>query len=237
VARRGHRGLSAADALAETGWLPARIDAAAKALLRFGDAFITATAFDAVANKAVRTVEIFHQQSPLVAGISKEELRERLELTPSIFSGVLEQMVACGKLEIDNEQVRAAGRKIVMKDEEAGAKRTIESAFLAAGLKVPALKEVIASLPIDKARATKIVTLLLRDRVLIKLADELVFHRDTLAALRRTMSEYKANTQPRIDVSAFKDLTGVSRKYAIPLLEHLDRERVTRREGNDRIIL
>jgi selenocysteine-specific elongation factor len=238
VARRGHRGLSAPDALAETGWLPARIDAASQALPRFGDTFITAAAFDAVASKTVHTVESFHEQSPLVAGISKEELRERLELTPSIFSGVLEHLVSGRKLEIENDLVRAAGRRIVMKDEEAGAKQTIEGAFLAAGLKVPALKDVIASLPIDKVRATKIVTLLLRDRVLIKLADELVFHRDTLAALRRTMSEYKAKSaKPRIDVTAFKDLTGVSRKYAIPLLEHLDRERVTRREGNDRIIL
>jgi selenocysteine-specific elongation factor len=105
-------------------------------------------------------------------------------------------------------------------------------------LQVPSLKEVLVSLPLDKTRAIKIVTLLLRDRVLIKLADELVFHRDSLATLRMTMTEYKRTTgTSRIDVARFKDLAGVSRKYAIPLLEHLDRERITRREGNERVIL
>jgi selenocysteine-specific elongation factor len=101
---------------------------------------------------------------------------------------------------------------------------------------VPALKDVLSPLPVDKARAQKIVTLLLRDRVLVKLADDLVFHRDALTELRQKLAAYKARS-PKIDVSSFKDLTGVSRKYAIPLLEYLDRERVTRRVGDERIIV
>jgi len=80
------------------------------------------------------------------------------------------------------------------------------------------------------------VTLLLRDRVLVKLGDDLVFHRDALEALRAKLREIKA-VSPRLDVAKFKDLTGVSRKYAIPLLEWLDRERVTRRVGDSREIL
>jgi selenocysteine-specific elongation factor len=95
---------------------------------------------------------------------------------------------------------------------------------------------VLASLPVDKARAQKIVTLLLRDRVLVKLADDLVFHRDALAALRRQVIANKAMT-PKLSVPQFKDLFGITRKYAIPLLEYLDRERVTRRVGDERIIL
>jgi selenocysteine-specific elongation factor len=90
--------------------------------------------------------------------------------------------------------------------------------------------------PVDKARAQKLVTLLLRDRVLVKLADELVFHHSALEQLRQLMTAQKAKS-PKIDVGAFKDLTGVSRKYAIPLLEYLDRERVTRRVGDERVIV
>ncbi|MFZ0816892.1 MAG: SelB C-terminal domain-containing protein, partial [Candidatus Sulfotelmatobacter sp.] len=108
--------------------------------------------------------------------------------------------------------------------------------FSAAGLKVPALQDVIAGLKVDKARAQKIVTLLLRDKVLIKISDELVFHRTALEQLRRELTAYKANS-PAIDVAKFKELTGVSRKYAIPLLEYLDREHVTRRVGDAREIL
>jgi len=80
------------------------------------------------------------------------------------------------------------------------------------------------------------VTLLLRDRVLIKISDELVFHRTALEELRRQIASRKA-TSPTIDVGAFKEMTGVSRKYAIPLLEYLDRERVTKRVGDTRQIL
>ena len=123
-----------------------------------------------------------------------------------------------------------------MKDEEAESKKTIEDAFASAGLKVPALREVLAGLKVDLSRAQKIVTLLLRDRVLLKVSDELVFHRNALEQLRRQLAAHKIKSAS-IDVAAFKELTGVSRKYAIPLLEYLDRERVTRRVGDSREIL
>jgi selenocysteine-specific elongation factor len=123
-----------------------------------------------------------------------------------------------------------------MKDEEAESKKKIEDAFAAAALKVPALNEVLAGLKIDKVRAQKIVTLLLRDKVLTKVSDELVFHRSALEDLRKRVAAHKMKSAT-IDVATFKELTGVSRKYAIPLLEYLDRERVTKRVGDARQIL
>jgi selenocysteine-specific elongation factor len=95
---------------------------------------------------------------------------------------------------------------------------------------------VLASLPIDKARAQKIVTLLLRDRILVKLSDDLVFHRDALQVLRTQIAAQKSKT-PKLNVGNFKDLFGITRKHAIPLLEYLDSQRVTRRVGDERIIL
>jgi len=91
-------------------------------------------------------------------------------------------------------------------------------------------------LKVDKVRAQKIVTLLLRDKVLVKISEDLVFHRDALVDLRKRMAAEKAKS-PRLDVARFKDLTSVTRKYAIPLLEYLDREHVTRRVGDERVIL
>jgi len=91
-------------------------------------------------------------------------------------------------------------------------------------------------LRIDQGRAQKIVTLLLRDRVLVKISDDLVFHRYTLDKLRQQVAAQKAKT-PKLDVASFKDLFGITRKYAIPLLEYLDRERVTKRVGDERVIL
>jgi selenocysteine-specific elongation factor len=242
IARRGAAGLSKADAVAETGWRPEQVEslvaelAAERRLARAGDVLVSAEAFLAAAQSLVRTLHDFHAQNPLVGGISKEELRNRAGVGTEVFSGLAQALSSSGKIELVGEQVRLAGRSVVMKDEEAAAKQKIEQAFASAGLKVPALKEVLASLAVDRTRAQKIVTLLLRDRVLIKLSDDLVFHRDALELIRRRVQEYK-QTSEKIDVARFKDLAGVTRKYAIPLLEYLDRERVTRRVGDERVIL
>jgi selenocysteine-specific elongation factor len=182
------------------------------------------------------TAADFHKNNPLVGGISKEELRARVDATPEVFETAAAMLVGDKKLELVGDLVRLPGHGVAMKDEEAESKRKIEDAFASAGLKVPALQEVIAGLKVDKVRAHKIVTLLLRDKVLIKVADELVFHGSALEQLRRQMTSYKAKSS-RIDVAKFKELTGVTRKYAIPLLEYLDRERVTRRVGDERAIL
>ena len=144
------------------------------------------------------------------------------------------------KLEVASDFVRLPGRGVVMKDEEAESKKTIEQAFASAGLQVPALYTVLAGLKVDKARAQKIVTLLLRDKVLVKISEDLVFHQSALANLREQIAALKSKSAtgaPKIDVGKFKEMTGVSRKYAIPLLEYLDRERVTRRVGDERVIL
>ena len=147
--------------------------------------------------------------------------------------------IACARekrLLLAGELVRLTGRGVVMKDEEAESKKIIEQAFSSAGLQVPALNTVLAGLKVDKARAQKIVTLLLRDKVLVKISDELVFHQSALHELRKQIAAYKVKSA-KIDVGKFKEMTGVSRKYAIPLLEYLDRERVTKRVGDERVIL
>jgi len=242
VARRGVSGLSLAEAVAETGWLPARVTEVANALQKSGKIIlsegllITSDRFAALRLQALASVEQFHKQNPLVAGINQEQLREGLGVPPEVFRSLLEALVRDKKLEATGDQVRAAGRGVVLRDDEAESKQTIEQAFLKAGLQVPALKEVLASLRIDQVRAHKIVTLLLRDRILVKLSDDLVFHRDSLAVLRQLVVAQK-NKTPKLNVASFKDLTGVSRKYAIPLLEYLDRERVTKRVGDERVIL
>jgi selenocysteine-specific elongation factor len=168
--------------------------------------------------------------------MSKEELRDQVSLGPEVFSSVLGTLTAEKKLGVAGELVHLFGRGVVMKDEEAESKKIIENAFASAGLKVPSLKEVLAGLKVDKIRAQKIVTLLLRDKVLIKISEDLVFHQTALLDLRQKIAAFKTTAQ-KIDVARFKDMTGVSRKYAIPLLEYLDRERVTRRVGDERVIL
>jgi selenocysteine-specific elongation factor len=241
VAGMGTGGVTLKEAVARTGWRLSDIDSVAakvEGIARIGDVLIWQKWVEMNIRKELFSrLESFHKTNPLVAGMSKEELRSQLpRVRPMVFDWVLEDSMRAKRTEILGELVRLPGRGVVMKDEETESKKIIEAAFATAGLKVPALQEVIAGLKIDKARAQKIVTLLLRDRVLVKVSDELVFHRGALEQLRRDLAAHKTKSA-KIDVAKFKELTGVSRKYAIPLLEYLDRERVTRRVGDVREIL
>jgi len=242
LARRERRGLRVLEAIHETGWTMERLKttlekgAQAGDIISLKDVLIAMPTLKRIAGELFTAVEAFHTANPLAVGISKQELWEKSGLDRELFVGALDTLIAAKKLAISAEQVHLAGHRVLMKDEEAESKKQIEEAFATAGVKVPALKEVLAGLKIDLPRAQKIVTLLLRDKVLIKISEDLVFHRETLEELKHQVSEWKSRW-PKIDVSRFKDLVGVSRKYAIPLLEYLDREHVTRRAGDERIIL
>jgi selenocysteine-specific elongation factor len=228
--------------VAETGWTKSRVESLLSGplkqgrVVRIADIFLESSAVDGLKSLILSIASNFHTKNPLVSGIGKEELRMQGKASPEVFDAVAAILVRENKIEIAGDLVRLPGLGVVMKDEEAAAKKNIEEAFGQAGLKVPALQEVIAGLKVDKGRAQKIVTLLLRDKVLIKVSDELVFHRAALDELRRQIAAYRVKS-PKIDVAQFKELAGVSRKYAIPLLEYLDRERVTRRVGDAREIL
>jgi len=242
IAHRGREGLPVAAAVRETGLKQSVLQpliaslVQQKQIIQVSDFLLANDAMQKTRDKLMCALEAFHKANPLVGGISKEELREKLDLHQTVLEALLAQLTRDKKAEVAGEQVRLAGRGVELKDEEAKAKAQIEKAFADAGLKVPLMKEVLDKLPVDKARAQKLVTLLLRDRVLIKLADDLVFHHTALQGLRQLMATQKAKT-PKIDVPTFKDLIGVTRKYAIPLLEYLDQQRITRRVGDERIII
>ena len=116
--------------------------------------------------------------------------------------------------------------------------------FAKAGLRPMPMEEAIAQaisqaspqFRIDAARAQRFAQMLINSGELVRVSD-LVFHRSALDGLRETLRKFKAEHGAKLDVGTFKDLIGVSRKYAIPLLEYLDQQRVTRRAGDAREIL
>jgi selenocysteine-specific elongation factor len=242
IARRRGTGISISRLIAETGWCRNKIEAelgeAVKtgSIVRAEELLLHPAALETLKRLVIEAVSNFHKKNPLVRGIGKEELRGKTKTSEQVFDAVLVMLVRERRLEMNHDVIRIPGHGVVMKDDEAESKKKIEEAFASSGLKVPALPEVLAGLKIDSTRAQKIVTLLLREKTLIKISDHLVFHRSALEDLRRQIVTYKQKS-PMIDVAQFKDLTGISRKYAIPLLEHLDRERVTRRKGDVREIL
>ncbi len=241
-------GLTLEEIVARTGWTADEISATAKNLLDSGSVKAISTEplvllakrnFDEVQQKINVRVEKFHKENPLLPGISREDLRSNLgkRVRPEAFRAALDDLIAQTKLDVQGEIVKRAGATITLDPEEARAKEQIEKAFAAAGLAVPSVKEVLSKLPVEPKRAEKILQILLRDKVLVRVTPELIFHRDALAQLRDRLSVFKKNKGERISVPIFKELTGITRKYAIPLLEYLDRERVTRRAGDERVIL
>jgi selenocysteine-specific elongation factor len=242
IARHSHHGITLAQLAAETGERVSETEPgltkaiSAGSLIRHNDWTVDAPVFQSMIANLRRLVSAFHSQNPLVPGISKDVLRAQAALREIAFDAALSSATATKQLTVTQDLVHLPGRGVHMKDEEAESRKKIEQAFSTAGLKVPSLKDVLAGLKIDQVRAQKIVTLLLREELLVRVSDDLVFHRTALDQLRSSLAAQKAKS-PKINVASFKDLTGVSRKYAIPLLEYLDRERVTKRVGDERIIL
>jgi selenocysteine-specific elongation factor len=242
------RGLTLEETVARTAWLEIEVRAVAETLEKAGRLkivsrepwiMVPAAAAAGCAERIRATLDTFHRANPLVASMSKEELRGRAArgLRPEIFRAVLGEMAERREVLVEGDSVMRAGRKIVMTAEEETARGQIERAFETAGLAVPRLVELLPRLPVDRKRAEKLVQLLLKEGALVKVSEEMVFHASALVKLREMLAAYKKKQGDRISVAAFKELTGISRKYAIPLLEHLDREKVTRRMGDERVIL
>jgi selenocysteine-specific elongation factor len=179
-----------------------------------------------------------HARNPLTIGISKQELKERLgsKVSEEVFDFLLKKAQQVKSLEVSKDLVHTAGRRVSLSTEEDAGQQVILDAFLAAGLAVPSADEVLAKVKIDRNRARQIVQLLVREGRLVRVTSELMFHADSIQELRQRLLSRKASS-PRMTVSEFKEMTGITRKYAIPLLEFLDRERVTRREGDVRVIM
>ncbi len=242
ITRYGQDGITFARLTAETGDKSAELEesiaklTSSGSLVRYREWMIDARVFQSGIAKLRDIISTFHSKNPLVWGISKDALREQADLSEIAFEAALSSGISSKQLALTQDLVHLPGRGVHMKDEESESRKIIEQAFSSAGLKVPALKDVLAGLKIDKVRAQQIVTLLLREKLLIKVSDDLVFHRAALDQLRSSLTAQKAK-MPKINVATFKDLTGVSHKYAIPLLEYLDRERITKRVGDERIIL
>jgi len=248
LAARAPEGLDLAAVIKRTGWPENEVRDTVKRLAQAETLrvlseqpllLVSAERVQQAAARALAAVEAYHRANPLAEGVSKEELRARAapRARPELFRAVLDDLVSASKLAVAGDRVRQAGREISLQPEEARAKEQIAAEFARSGLTVPAVKEVLSKLQVEERRAQKLLQLLVRDAVLVKVSEELIFHCEAIARLRALLADYKKTQGPRLPIAAFKNLTGVTRKYAIPLLEYLDRQRITRREGDERVIL
>jgi selenocysteine-specific elongation factor len=189
------------------------------------------------AESLMKAVGAYHAAQPLASGLPRREAREKLfgRAPVEVFEHVIQTLERAKRL-VARDTLAAAGRTMSLSDDEARANEALQAAFRSSGLAPPDPRTAAATAGLDVAVSERIVNLLVREKVLVRL-DQLLFHADALARLKSDVQARKAAGDTRLDVTVFKERYGVTRKFAIPLLEYLDRERITRRVGDARVVL
>jgi selenocysteine-specific elongation factor len=202
-----------------------------------GEGVVSAVAVAKAEAVIVALLERHHRDEPLSSGLPREEVRTRVcgPAPPSVFEYVLSRLTKAERI-VDRDRVAIASHRVALTGRDAEAMTRIIACYLEAGLRPPdrAALESVAS--VAPAVAERVIQLLLRQRVLVKV-DVLYFHVESLEALKRDVRALKVTGSGSVDVARFKERYGITRKFAIPLLEYLDRERVTRRVGEKRIVI
>jgi selenocysteine-specific elongation factor len=198
---------------------------------------VSAGAMAGLARDARAQLEAFHAANPLKAGIPREELRGRVfaRAAPGAFERVLEDLVKAGEARVAGDAVSRASHVVTLTPEEDRARTAVARAVLDAGWEGVEPAALAGRAGVAALVADRITRLLLSEGELRRVGEALL-HRERVDALKAEVRR-RWPSGSRLDVSALKELTGLSRKYVIPLLEYLDREKVTRRSGADRVVL
>ena len=178
----------------------------------------------------------FHGKEPLRDGLVKEELRSKLpaQLQLGTFGWMITRLAEAGKIAVERDKVRLTDHRPRLSAAEEALKEGIEAAYREAAFQPATPDGVLASLKADRKLFQAVFRRMVDDGLLVRVKGDIFLHRDRYAEMReRVLSHFV--TQPGINVGTMKDLFGVSRKYAIPFLEHLDDVRVTRRQGDERV--
>ncbi len=238
VNRRGVSGLRLAALARESGLtLEAtrrHLDEAlqqSRILLLPADLLLSHEAFRSAAGKVISYLERPSRDS----GTKSSQLRSQTALSPEVFGFVLNALVREQKIQVQEENVSLAAAPAGTSTRESELVAGVSQAFEAAGLAAPLVRELAQRLHLAEPEMRRIVTLLQRQKLIVRMgSDDLFVHSQALKALVAQMAPLRGTV---MDVAAFKQLTGLSRKYAIPLLEYLDRERITRKQGDQRVVL
>ncbi len=171
----------------------------------------------------------FHAQNPSAAGAPIAQAR--LNLEPSLAAAVFEGLPG---VRVERDLISLAAHKAQFSSEDSRHLLNMGRAFRQAGLQPPPAAEVMKCAGADSKNARRLLETLVKNQELVRVSQDLIFHAEALLQVRKTLSAHRGR---KFSVPEFKEWTGISRKYAIPLLEYLDRQHVTRREGDARVVL
>jgi selenocysteine-specific elongation factor len=246
IEERGPHGLPHAAVLSRAGASREQADAAIRRLIErrgivtVGELLLSRRLLDTTGDQLMAALRAHHDADPISEGLHREEARARLmpRAAPAVFDAVVAPLVASGRV-VARDRLSLAGHSVSLSADEARIREALLKLFAEAGLAPPDLAGVRAAIGGDASTVDRVLNLLTRQRTLIKL-DTLLFHAERLEALKaeiRALKTTDAASAVRLDVAAFKERYGITRKFAIPLLEYLDRERVTRRVGESRVLV
>jgi selenocysteine-specific elongation factor len=177
----------------------------------------------------------YHSRFPLKAGMSKEEIPALLSkpIEAKLYNFVLRQLAEAGQVAQEMEWVRLTTHKVALSKDEDTIRQKIEKAFGESGLQPPFFKEVASGLPGTSKQHQEVLEWMLAKGILLKTKEEIYFHAAALAELQNRLVTW-LREHGEITTTQFKEMTGASRKYTIPLLEYFDAQKVTIRVGEVR---
>ena len=198
---------------------------------------ISANFFHQVEELIIKNISAYHKKYPLKEGISREELKASSGniISSKLFNMAINSLNKNGVIVSDKDNVHLTGYQVEFSEELDSLRRNIAGVYNDAGLTPSSLTEVMNKFKNQKTKAQSIIKLMLKEGDLIQINEELCFARETLEKLR---NNYKAQLikDGKATPANFKDLTGLSRKYIIPLMEYFDMSKLTVRVGDHRIL-
>lgn len=180
-------------------------------------------------------LDVYHRANPLKAGMPKEELKSKMPafLNPKFFNLIINQMIKEKEISLDEDTVRLEGHKVSLGEDQSQIKIKLMEIYQKSGLTPPFLKDLTEELKVDPAKAKDVLMLLINEGAIIKIKEDFYILSENINKLKNTVVEFlRANEE--MTAPQFKDMTGASRKYLIPLLEYFDSKNVTIRIGDIR---
>ena len=200
------------------------------------DWFVHGEALARLRDLAVATLEQFHRASPLRPGMSREELRGRAGAPDErVFAHLLGALETDGIVRTDRDKVSLAAHSVRLSPEQQKAADRLEQEFLTAAAAPPSPEEALARAGQSGDEEHELFQVLVEDRKLVRVKESLYFHAQALEAIQDKLVAM-LRERKEIGPGDIKDLLGISRKYAIPLLEFFDSRRVTARVGERRVL-
>jgi selenocysteine-specific elongation factor len=181
-------------------------------------------------------LEQFHRAFPLRPGMSREELRGRAGAADErVFGHLLETLAAEGMVQTDRDKVRLAAHEVRLSPQQQSVVDRLEQEFRTAAAAPPSPEEALTRAGLAGDEEHELFQLLVQDKKLVRVKDSLYFHAEALASIQERLVAM-LRERKEIGPGDIKDLLGISRKYAIPLLEFFDARRVTARVGERRVL-